>query len=246
MPQFPDDGEAYFLPAIQVCHRAFYAIYTGDLAALEKEALPDPDLATVLSKEFVPKYDLPALKQSIEEMQINPAGSEPPRIGDEVLELGAYFRGTIMPVTLVRRGDEWKMDCRWWIAARRPDDEPRTVARAFLYAWMTGDLATLAKTAVPHSRLGDLLRNGSPPAGEFAQLHHICEATIFIPAVLGEQFLATTSEMETVISEHVGDDRLLLLARIGSQPPAMPLQLAKIGGAWRVDAAKLIEMMASA
>jgi hypothetical protein len=237
------DHENYFGPSIEVVQKAIRAIYLGDLKALEAVALPDPELSLVLSKQFVPKYDIAKLDDEIAHMQINPAGQSEPRVGDTTLWLTAYFRGMITPVTLVRVGDDWKVECRWWIAARKPDDEARRAAREFVLAMMTADIETLVRVTLPDEEIGQLVKHGGPPSGEYAQLHHVAEATMIAPARVGESFIDTTREPSVVSASEFADDRSLMLALIGAQPPAMPVRLVKSNGKWLVNARPFIEMM---
>lgn len=235
------DPEVYFAPALDVFRKAFRAMLTGDLSGLAAHALPDPDLELLTKNHFVPKYDLPALDASIEQMQIEPASNRNPEITDTRLDLQAMYRGAVLPVTLVLIDGQWKVDCRWWLAAKRPDGDEERTARAFLYGLMTVDPQLIAQSALPHPMLHALTPGHGPPAGEHGQYEHIIEATAFIRAAPGESYVAPDGQNKAVRADQVSENRVFLLALIPATPDPLALPVVRHGDQWRVDAQEMIE-----
>lgn len=234
------DPEVYFAPALDVFRRAFRAMLIGDLQGLQAHALADPNLQLLTKDRFVPKYDLPALDAGIAQMQIEPASMRNPEITDQRLDLQAIYRGSILPVTLVLKDGAWKVDCRWWLASKRPDGDEERAARAFLYGLMTVDPKLIAQSAMPHPMLHALTPGIGPPSGEHGQYEHIIEATAFIRAEAGESYLAPNGEKKTVSADQVGDDRVFLLALIPATPEPLAFPVVRHGDRWRIDAQEFI------
>ncbi len=235
------DPEAYFTSAFDSFRRAFRSMLIGDLAGLQAHALPDPELELLTKDRFVPKYDLPALDAGIEQMQLEPASNRNPQITDTRLDLQAMYRGSVFPVTLVLIDGQWKVDCRWWIAAKRPDGDEERTARAFLYGLMTVDPQLIERSALPHPTLHALTPGQGPPSGEHGQYEHIVEATALIRAAQGENYVAPDGRTKSVNADQVGEDRVFLLALIPATPEPLALPVVRHGDQWRVDAQELIE-----
>jgi hypothetical protein len=197
---------------------------TGDLAALTSVCRPHPELASLVPA----RPPLPAVAPMLAELdRLQLSGTELP--ADRFLAR-AYLGGVVHVVLLHDGADGPRVDARYPIAATRPDDERRGVARSFYRALLLGDSDRLHELAFD-ARGVELLTGSSPPAGEHAQLEHVAATMGLVQLGVGEPFTVPNG-VEFVTARHaeMGIDVFSALA-----PDAeFPLLLRRRDGQWKV------------
>jgi hypothetical protein len=197
---------------------------TGDLAALTSVCRPCPELA-LLAPSKPPVAAVAPMLAELDRLQLS--GTELP--ADRWL--ARAFLGGVVHVLLLHDAPAGpRVDARYALAACKPDDERRRVARAFYRALLLGDATTLLELAFD-ARGIELLLDGAPPAGEHAQLEHVAASMGLVQLDVGEPFTVPNG-VEFVTARHaeMGIDVFSALA-----PDAeFPLLLRKRDGAWKV------------
>jgi hypothetical protein len=130
----------------------FEALRAGDAARLAHHTLPHPELATLVASPPVPT----AARHLAALDALSVRTAELPR--DRLLVqawLGEHVQLLVMQATAAG----YRIDARYPIAALRPDDGPRTTARAFYRGLLAGDVAAM-QTLAFDARGVELLANG--------------------------------------------------------------------------------------
>lgn len=222
-------------PDVTLCiRRVFRALFSRSAADLDQVALPHPANAAILAK--LPTSD--DLDEHLDRLQvhvINEHPGPPPR-----MLVHPYFRGSIMPLTLVRTPEGLKADLRWWLIAAQGPTELDQTARAFTFAIISGDEELLARTAhvknVAPETLALLTRRPAP-GGELGQYEHVCQEMPMRELSVGEEFPWPPEGLRTVRPEDASEHRRILMAQFGgdeftyllTRDPSEP------GSPWRVD-----------
>lgn len=209
----------------------------GDLEALREAALPHPNLAD-LTQGRTPSGNL---ADEIENIQMHLVSELP---GGRVI-VHTYFRGMVMPVAVVSTPAGWRVDVRWWLAAKGEPSEAFVTARMFMYAVISADLGALTELAQPNPAL-EVLIGTPPPAGEMGQYQHVCEEMPVIELAPGEHYMKPDGSLGTVSVEQCGgsgeDERKVILGQFSGNE--IPFFMRRMGGRWRVDPVWMIEARA--
>lgn len=221
--EVPDDIAA----VIKAC---VLAIFRGDLTALQRASLTDPDLDQIVAGRTPP----PGIEDEVENVQLHLMSEN----GSRAI-VHTYFRGMIMPTALARTPEGWRVDMRYFLAAGRPPTPAMQAARMFMYAVVTADLELLEQVAQPHADLGQLIGQ-RPPSGEFGQLQHVCEEMPVIELRAGESFDSLSGSRTVSEAETTGERRLVMGIFSGAE---MPFLARQVGDRWMIDPAFMIEMM---
>ena len=203
----------------------FRAVVGGDRAALAQSALPCPDVDALFARPFPPELRAQLLEQ-IPGMQVS--GRD---VSDDRVYAHAYFRGLLHPVVVVRDGARWRMDLRWWASAAKGPNPMHAVAREFLFAMISCDEERLPQLAYDRQGLEILLRE-RPPAGELAQVAHVCQEMQLAELEVGERFPNLIGGTDTVTQKHrdLGIHVLIGLFNGGE----MPFLMRQKDGEWKV------------
>lgn len=218
----PDDIHAAIRAVIE-------AVVRGDPALIAASALPNRELHTLAHAKPVPAEVL----ADLDNIQTHVVGEQPERV-----IVHSYFRGVVTPISLQRTAGGWRADLRWIIAARKGPTPEVMACRGFMFAMVSGDAALMGQVALPHPGLEALTRS-TPPAGEMAQLQHVCEEMFVIALEPGDSYLSLLGEKKTVGAADVGPGRAVMLAQFSGTE--LPMYLREVDGTWRVDAANFVE-----
>lgn len=209
---------------------AMRAMFAGDLSALERAAAPHPQLRLLV--ESRPRVE--DLDRAIDEMQMHVIAEQ----ADGRIIVHAFFKGMIMPITLVPQAGAaggtaaWKADLRWWLWAVQPPREIDRCARAFMYGLISGDAALIAGTSLAHPQ-SDLLAQSNVPSGELGQYEDVCANMPMTELTVGERYPWPMGQSYTVRPEDVTDDRRILMAQFGGDE--ITFVMVRVNGKWQVD-----------
>lgn len=131
------------------------ALLAADAAALQASILPCPDSALLLQGGPAPEAEVGSLQVQQETPLLfrgEPVTGEPPVGTRGTWSFG--FRGSLSVLPLELTADGWRVDPRYWIAARRPEAEPDRTIRQFVFYLYARDREKLAAltTALPPLR----------------------------------------------------------------------------------------------
>lgn len=209
---------------------AMRALFAGDLAALERAAVPNPGLRLLVEK----RARVDDLDRRINEIQMHVIAEQE---GGRLI-VHAFFMGMIMPITLVPqpraegRAPAWKADLRWWLWTVQPPRELERCARAFMFGLISGDAGLIAGTSLAHPQ-ADLLAQSSVPSGELGQYEDVCANMPMTELAVGERYPWPVGQMYTVRPEDVTDERRILMAQFGGDEITFVMQ--RVDGRWKVD-----------
>jgi hypothetical protein len=81
-----------------------------------------------------------------------------------------------------------------------------------------------------------------PPAGEMGQYEHVAMSLPVIELRPGDEFRASTGEIEKADDRCIGPNKKMMLAQLHGAEIAIPLE--KLNGQWRVNPGPIVAMMA--
>ncbi|MBL8755409.1 MAG: hypothetical protein JNK15_19065 [Planctomycetes bacterium] len=201
------------------------AMLTGDRDLLQRSALPDPRLNSLIPAQ-PPLATIAPMLAVIERMPLHGSALA----GDRWLVQAALNGMVHLLVVQKQTAGEARVDARYLLSFGTPDDDRTRVARSFYRAMLLGDLAALRELSFD-PRGVELLAESAPPHGEHAQLEHIAATMSLIELGLGEAFTVPNA-VQFVSARHV---EMGIVVLSGLTPNGeIPFLLRQRDGAWRV------------
>ncbi|MCC6786012.1 MAG: hypothetical protein IT457_24415 [Planctomycetes bacterium] len=217
---------------LEAVRHALSARLRGDGAALARACLPHAELAT-LTSPVARAFDPAPLLRELDAVQTSGRATWNGR-----WLVHAFLGGRIELLVAVQGDDgRWRIDPRYWIAARRPATPPAEAARDFYRALLLGDAAALAELALDPRGL-ELLGSNPPPAGEHAQLLHVAASVAFAPLALGDEY-PTPERVARVEAKHLEHGYTVLLALCPDGE--LPFLVKLVDGRWKLSAFHFIQ-----
>jgi hypothetical protein len=153
------------------------------------------------------------------------------------LGFSTSFRGQWLVGPVVKTDAGWRVDTRYWVEMRRMAaegepamDDPRIVARRFLWAAMAGNLDEVnAVSARPVQGTDVGIPNGLP-GGDLDQVLSLAVEMPVVRARAGEVFVLPSGRRVTGTAD---GDEAVFVGQYG--PVELPFLLLRIDGAWKVE-----------
>ncbi|HSI34838.1 MAG TPA: hypothetical protein VK986_14720, partial [Tepidisphaeraceae bacterium] len=226
----------------QALRKLFRAIGSANLELLQSVALPNPDLY-LLVQHRPTAGDLAALDDKLDhDLQPHVLG------GDNKTRMScrAMWRGSLVPVLLVKTPAGWRADLRWWTAGAKAQHPAYDAARGFMFALMTADLDLLQQIAVDDVPNLDLLIQGQsrPPGGEMGQYEHVAQTLPVIELSADDTYPSSRGTLEPVRADWLADDRKLLLVQYLDTEIPLQARLSDADGRWHIDPTILLATIA--
>lgn len=217
---------------LEAVRHALSARIRGDGDALASACLPHAELAT-LTTAGARAVDPSPLLRELDAVQTS---------GRETWNgrwlVHAYLGGRIELLVAVPSDDGgYRIDPRYWIAARGATTPPAEAARDFYRALLLRDAAALAALALDPRGL-ELLTANPPPAGEHGQLLHIADCVAFVPLELGDEY-PTPERVARVEAKHREHGYTVLLALCPEGE--LPFLVKLVDGRWKLSAFHFIQ-----
>lgn len=217
---------------LEAVRSALSALLRGDGDALASACLPHAELAT-LTKAGGHAADPSRLLRELDAVQTS--GRE---IWNGRWLVHAYLGGRIELLVAVRGDDgRYRIDPRYWIAARGPATPQTEAARDFYRALLLGDAAALAARALDPRGL-ELLTANPPSSGEHGQLLHVADCVAFAPLALGDEY-PTPERVARVEARHHEHGYTVLLALCPEGE--LPFLVKLVDGRWKLSAFHFIQ-----
>lgn len=210
-------------PVVTVVREYLRAMIESDLPALGRVALPDPDLGMLAARLGAEAEE--RLLAELVDLQID--GEE---LQGERFLVRARFEGIVHLLLLRTTPSGPRIDARYAIASRKPQNQKQRAARAFYLALLVHDLEALRALSFDAHGV-ELLAEGAPPTGERAQLDQMAERLAVIELAQGESFPVPTG-IEFVGARHA-EMGIAVLSGLGASGE-IPFLLRQKEHQWRV------------
>ncbi|HYE20309.1 MAG TPA: hypothetical protein VEA69_17815 [Tepidisphaeraceae bacterium] len=226
----------------QALRKTFRAIGSANLELLQSVALPNPDLYLLVQHQPTAD-DLAALDDKLDhDLQPHIIGGDK----NSRLACRAMWRGSLVPITLVKTPAGWRADLRWWTAGAKPQHPSFDAARGFMFALMTADLDLLQQIAVENTPNLDLLIQGQspPPGGEMGQYEHVAQTLPVIELSTDDAYPSSRGTLEPVRPDWVAGGRKLLLVQYLDTEIPLQARLSETDNRWHIDPTILLATVA--
>lgn len=223
-------------PVAAAVRTYFRALLTGDRDLLADVSLPHPELDRLVPT----RHALPGVAPLLADLERLQLRHEP--LPGERHFVQAWVGGVLHLLALRDSLRGPRVDLRYALGALQPDDERRTVARAFYRAMLFGDLDMLRELSFD-ARGVELLAERTPPAGEWDQLAHVADMLGLAELAVGEP-VAVPNGVQFVSQRHA---EMGIAVFSGLCPSGeLPFLLRQRDGAWKVIPFHFIQAVALA
>ena len=256
-PGLFQSGDTRPNPQVQRAIKEFlFATYSGDAAEYQKWIIPEPGSDELIDRQNRSAQELKRLRaeaDSIQLQQVSPfiadgnpvSGSLPDHlpIGTKAAYMTS-FRGTLIVIPVVYTKTGWKIDVRFWVAARKQGEgslkqtDPEIVAKQFLFYILSKQPAKLQQLSASKINPEDYTAANDLPGGDLDQILSLCLEMAIVRAREGECFRMPSGE---IVRAGADKDTLVLVGLLGVSEVAF--QVKKIGESWKVVPHKYFEML---
>jgi hypothetical protein len=233
--------------AITAVVRDFFVAWsTNDATAFAKATVPDPQAASLLNAEAKNTDEqASAMREEAASIDVrlvpalamlhSPPSAGPMPVGTR-LAFSTGFHGQWMVGPVVRTPDGWRVDTRYWVEMRRmaqardPMDDPRMVAKRFLYAVLANDLDELNAVSTRKVEGAEVGIPNGLPGGDLDQILSLAIEMPVVRARDGEVVVLPSGDR--LVATASADDAVY----VGLHGPVeVPFHLRRIKGAWKVE-----------
>ena len=234
----PDDPKA-------VAHEALAALLRADRAALLAVTLPTEHVERILRPAPPAGDERARIEEQLEQVRLSTQlpplfegepvdDGKPAPSGTRIVYL-TQLGGSLVPVVVVRAGDSWRVDPRYWVAERDQQsadleaDTPPMMVKRFLFHIMNRETRKLAALSYLPSAVEELTRNNDMAGADRGHVALLCVEMPVARARDGEVVRMPTG---TRITAGSSPDELVYVGLLGSVE--VPFRLRKVGSAWKV------------
>jgi len=233
-----------------------FATYSGNTAEYQKWILPEAGSDELITKRDYSDQELKDLRaeaDSVNPQQVSPFTLNGNSIGDvsgEGFPAGtkaiylSSFRGTLLAIPVVCTNTGWKVDVRFWVAARKQshgslkETDPEVVAKQFLFYVLARKPEKLQQLSASKINPEDYTAANNLPGGDLDQILSLCIEMSIVRAREGEGFRMPSGE---IVRAGADKDTLVLVGLLGMAEVAF--QVKRIGNSWKVVPQHYFEML---
>lgn len=233
-----------------------FATYSGNVAEYQKWIIPEPGSDELIDRRNGSVEELKKLRaeaDSIQLRQVSPFVSEGNQVSgsfSDDLPIGTKatymtsFRGTLIVIPVVHTKTGWKVDVRFWVAAKKQSEgslkqtDPEIVAKQFLFYILAKQPSKLQSLSTSKINPEEYTSANDLPGGDLDQILSLCLEMAIVRAREGECFRMPSGE---IVRAGTDKDTLVLVGLLGMSEVAF--QVKKIGDSWKVVPQRYFEML---
>jgi hypothetical protein len=256
-PALQTDKEAASPPGLERAIKGFlYALYSSDAVEYQKWILPEPGSNELIAAQRLAPTELEELRREVEGIQLRqtspfvvdgkessgaPDGRHP--VGTKITYMTG-FRGSAIAIPVVFAESGWKVDVRFWVAAKKQAEgglkqtDPEATAKAFLYYLLAKRPEKLGGLSASRINAEEYTSANHLPGGDLDQVLSLCIEMPIVRARMGESFIMPSGE---IVKAGNQTDTLVLVGLLGTVEVAF--QVKQVGGEWKVVPQKYFEML---
>ena len=179
---------------------------------------------------------------TVEAEEVTPRGSRCP-LGAKAIYV-TQLRGSALAIPVVYTAAGWKVDVRFWLAAKKQagaqerSSDPEMIARKFLFFLLAKKPEKLGELAAEKINGEDYTGANHLPPGDLDQILSLCLEMPIVRARVGESFRMPSGE---IVRADKQPDTVVLVGLLGVAEVAFQLKL--VGGEWKIVPRKYFEML---
>lgn len=233
-----------------------FATYSGNSVEYRTLIVPEPGGDELIDTRRHSDQELKDLRteaDSIQLRQVSPftvngnpltnvsGDSFPP--GTKTIYLTS-FRGNLLAVPVIYTNTGWKVDVRFWVAAKKQSKiplkqtDPEVVAKQFLFYVLAKRPEKLQQFCASKINPEEYTAANDLPGGDLDQILSLCLEMSIVRAREGESFRMPSGEIVRAGAEK---DTLVLVGLMGTAEVAF--QVKQIGDSWKVVPQRYFEML---
>ena len=235
-----------------VTRRALLAIFSNNKKLLQETTWPAPNATDVLVVNTPNQQQLKLLKQRINNINLASHNIPTSMQSDQILtkhqnkplHFTINFNRRQIPLALLYKNKQWKIDLRWFIASFTPENKktyPQLLCARFLKALLLSHIDRVKAFSIPNKYINVL---ASPKAKYYTpdkinQISNLAESMPFVQLKPGEYY--QNYEKNWVKAPINNQNHIVLIGR--TQTETLPFQLyrTKYNKAWLIDPTPLIK-----
>lgn len=214
------------------------AKYSGDFASLKKLSLQKEGLEILVKGVQKPSTDKEKdrFNQFLERVSVRKSSNQKQ---ENILTFQINFGGTIMPIDLVKNGQEWLVDAKWMIAMSEEPTLQHRTAQEFFYSVIAKNALSLWELSLDRKEIHILTAGRRLPGGDLGQYQHLCFNMPMIEIKNGEMYYDLSGKQKKA---EIPKGMVLLQGRFGFGSKHMSFFMKEVEGIWKIDAAPFVEM----
>jgi len=232
-----------------------FATYSGNSVEYRTLIVPEPGGDELIDTRRHSDQELKDLRTEADSVQLsqvspftlngnpltNAGDSVPP--GTKTIYLTS-FRGNLLAVPVIYTNTGWKVDVRFWVAAKKQSKiplkqtDPEVVAKQFLFYVLAKRPERLQQLSASKINPEEYTAANDLPGGDLDQILSLCLEMSIVRAREGESFRMPSGEIVRAGAEK---DTLVLVGLMGTAEVAF--QVKQIGDSWKVVPQRYFEML---
>ena len=223
---------------------ALYAIYSNNPKLLRKTTWPAQNSHYALTGQNLTQQQLIALEKEINNLDLSPlklpynlqTTKQRKRLLSKPVHFKINFRNNPLPLTLMYKNNQWKLDIRWYIASNTPDHElsqQQNLCRNFIKAFIFKNMKRLKSYSLPNSNIKILANGKSPAPDQIDAISTACETMPLVQLTSGSLYQTISKEWKSAHNQT--NKRITLVGLLNGKP--IPFQLYKTNPntPWLID-----------
>ncbi len=223
---------------------ALFAIYSNNPKLLQKTTWPTPNAHYALANTNLNQQQLTTLEKQINAIDLTPitlpkdlqSKEKRNRILSKPIHFKVEFQDKILPLTLMYKNDQWRLDIRWFVATNTPESQitpQQILCRKFIKAYIFKHISRIKQYTHPHQQIDILKTDKVPATDQIDDLSYACETMPIVQLKPGSLYRTISKEWKSAHNQT--HKRITLIGLLNGKP--IPFQLYKTSpnNPWLVD-----------